>query len=354
MGGPTFQDVAESQDLVDHAGRRRTGIDLRSLPGGLPPEISPLPAMPDRPFWSVMIPVYNCREDYLAETLRSVLSQDPGADEMQIELIDNCSTVGDPERVARELGRNRIEVHRQPVNLGIAGNFNSCVQRARGQWVHILHADDTVRPGFYQRARAGIEAHSGVAAALCRTIYMDGDSQWMGLAELERRTPGILDDAFPHRQFVEQRIQFVAMVVRRSTYEELGGFRPSLPHCLDWDMWKRVALRGSIHYDPEPMACYRLHDAADSSRAIATGENVVEELRSIEYSCAQLPPGDSPTVRRAARKAAGVRAARRARQLWGRGRRAAAWNQFVQSIRCSQSPAVLVRSARFLLATFIH
>jgi len=318
------------------------------------PTVSPLSAGLARPFWSVMIPIYNCREDYLRETLRSVLCQDPGIADMQIEVIDNCSTIGDPEVVVREMGGGRIEYHRQPANVGIIENFNACINRARGQWVHILHGDDTVRSDFYSRARAGITARPEVGAALCRTIYMDEDGQWTGLAELESRTPGVLDGSFAERQLVEQRIQFVAIVVRRTTYEDLGGFRSSLPHCLDWDMWKRIALTKAVYYDPEPMACFRLHMAADSSRLVATGENVIEERRSIECSCGELPPEHAPLVRRAAMRAAGVRALRRARQLWKNDQRAAAWRQFIEGMRCSLAPAVLARSVYFLLRTVVH
>lgn len=301
-----------------------------------------------------MIPIYNCREDYLRETLQSVLAQDPGIAEMQIEVLDNCSTTGDPEALVRELGGGRILFHRNTHNLGMAGNFNACIERARGLWVHILHGDDTVRPDFYARARAGVTAHPEVGAALCRTIYMDEDGQWMAVSELESRAPGVLDSDFAWRQLIDQRIQFVGIVVSRSTYEELGGFRPSLPHCLDWDMWKRIAVAKHVHYDPAPMACYRLHDAADSSRLIASGENVAEERRSIEYSCAQLSPDQAAVVKRQASKAAGVRAARRARQLWKKGMRAAAWHQVAAAVRCSRAPAVLARSIFFMVGTLVH
>ena len=36
-----------------------------------------------KPFWSVMIPTYN-PNDYLAQTIESVLAQYPGPEEMQI------------------------------------------------------------------------------------------------------------------------------------------------------------------------------------------------------------------------------------------------------------------------------
>ena len=42
-----------------------------------------------RPFWSVMIPTYNARADYLEETLNSVLQQDPGPGQMKIEVVDS-------------------------------------------------------------------------------------------------------------------------------------------------------------------------------------------------------------------------------------------------------------------------
>lgn len=332
--------AVKSQFVGSQAGR--TDIER-------PPAIARLPDAPTRPFWSVMIPIYNCREDYLRETLQSVLCQDPGAGEMQIEVIDNCSTVGDPEAIVRELGGGRIDFHRQSKNIGAGENFNTCIRRARGQWVHILHGDDTIRPGFYAHLREGVVAHPEAAAAFCRLIYTNEHAQWTAFSEWEASKPGMLDDDFAMRQFMEQRIQFVSIVVHRSTYEELGGFRASMDHSMDWDMWKRVAATKPIYFHPDPMACYRLHPAADSSRIIRTGENVRRERQSIEWTCADLPPEHASRMRRAAMKAAGIRAVRRARQLWINGQREVAWRQLMEGMRCSLAPAVLARVAYFLL-----
>ena len=57
-----------------------------------PSLLPPVPAGEARPFWSVMIPTYNCAV-YLRETLASVLAQDPGPDRMQIEVVDDQLTL---------------------------------------------------------------------------------------------------------------------------------------------------------------------------------------------------------------------------------------------------------------------
>mgnify|MGYP001344923410 CR=1 FL=1 len=331
------------------------GLSPTHAPGAAaPPPILPLAFTEERPFWSVMIPVYEAPEDYLRETLASVLSQDPGAAAMQIEVIDNCSTIRRPDDVVREMGGGRVLLHRQPRNVGMAGNFNECIRRARGRWVHILHADDTVRPGFYDHLHRAIESNPGVAGALCRTIYMDADSQWTGLSELEGRSSGLLDEGFAGRQLLDQRVQFASIVVARETYERLGGFRGTLAHCMDWDMWKRIATYGTLCYVPEPLACYRLHPSSDSSRLMRSGANVDDERRSIRVSCAELPLPDPARMRRAAYRAAGVRAARRARVLWREGDRLAAWRQVAEALRCSLAPAVLARSLLFVATTIVH
>jgi hypothetical protein len=318
------------------------------------PRIEAVPESVPRPFWSVMVPIYNCPPHYLRETLHSVLRQDPGPAEMHIEVVDNCSTVGDAEAVVRDVGGSRIVFSRQPENLGMVGNFNDCIRRSTGHWIHILHGDDTVRPGFYERLRAGIASHPEIGAALSRIIYIDEESQWTGIAELEARSAGVLEQDFIRRQFLDQRIQFAGIAVRRAVYEELGGFLPALSHCIDWDMWKRIALRKKIYYDPEPLACYRMHGAADSDRVMRTGDNVVDERRSIEFSCMDVPPDQVHVMRRAARQAAGVRAARRARTLWRAGKRATSWRQFREAARCSLAPPVSARLIYFLLRTVIR
>jgi glycosyltransferase involved in cell wall biosynthesis len=182
-----------------------------------------------------MIPCYN-RTKYLEKTLRSVLSQDPGAEEMQIEVVDDASTIGDAGSLVRRIAGDRVSFVRHPFNLGLVPNFNACVEGSLGRWVHILHTDDFVLPGFYERLKTALVSRSDLGAAFCRAVFVDAEGQRLCDGMLERPTPGILPD-YLEKIAVSQRIVTPTIVVRRSVYEELGGYLPELVYTPDWQMW---------------------------------------------------------------------------------------------------------------------
>src|SRR2546425_5694260 len=204
-----------------------------------PPAIRVLAVGDSRPLWSVMIPTYNPRADYLEETLHGVLQQDPGPEQMQIEVIDDCSMDNTASELVRRVGGGRVSFHAEPQNRGLAGTWNRCIERARGHWVHILHHDDIVLPGFYDHFRKGFE-QSDAGAIFCRYAVANSKGHWMRISELHRESAGLLDD-WHARITVQQLIQCPAIAVRRLVYEQLGGFLPRLHYTPDWEMWQRVA-----------------------------------------------------------------------------------------------------------------
>jgi glycosyltransferase involved in cell wall biosynthesis len=310
-----------------------------------PPAIGRVPTGTERPFWSVMIPTYNCAH-LLRETLASVLAQDPGPERMQIEVVDDCSTKDDPEAVVRELAGDRVHFYRQPKNQGAIGTFNTCAQRARGHWVHILHGDDTIRPGFYERAERAIRSQPEIGAVFFRYIYMFEDGHWQHLSELESRRPAVLGKEFLRRMLVTNEIMFPAMVMRREAYETLGGFRPQLVHCADWDMWLRTTIHYPVFYDPEPLACYRIHAGADTARLVKSGENVADERRFVDLVTTYVPREEKRGTYRRGRRSAAIRAIRRAQDLWRKGYRDTAWVQLREAVRTSLDVPVIIHLVR--------
>lgn len=239
-----------------------------------------------------MIPTYNPLTDYLEQTLRSVLKQDAGADQMQIEVVDDASPNGAPTELVRKLAGERVTVHCEPCNLGLAGIWNRCIERAHGEWVHILHQDDLVLPGFYQWLRSGVEKFPQAGAALCRHAYCDENSHWHRLSILETPSPGLLQN-FVEPLVTAERIACPAIAVRRSTYEQLGGFNPDLKHALDWEMWIRIASKFPFFYEPKILACWRNHANATTSRQIRSGENIRDIAKAIEIWRKHLREGEA-------------------------------------------------------------
>ncbi len=251
------------------------------------PAIAAVPQGIHRPLWSVMIPTYNCTK-YLARTLKSVLEQAPSPELMQIEVIDNCSTEGDPEALVRDLGRGRISFYRQSQNLGIIGNFNTCVERSTGQIVHILHSDDIVLPGFYKVLQEAFDKEPTIGAAFCRSIYIDEDDVQTGLSPFSRTTSGVFPDLL--EQIASSHlIECPAFVVRRSVYEQLGGYHPDLFHAADTEMYMRVVWHYPVWCESALLACYRRHSSSYTSSLFKSGANIANVRRAIELSESYLP-----------------------------------------------------------------
>src|SRR4051812_16972297 len=90
-----------------------------------PPVIKPVAGTDPRPLFSVMIPSYNCLQ-YLRRTIESVLVQDIGVEKMQIEVVDDCSSDGDVQKLVEEVGAGRVQFYQQPQNRGSLRNFETC------------------------------------------------------------------------------------------------------------------------------------------------------------------------------------------------------------------------------------
>ena len=229
--------------------------------------------------WSVMIPAYN-PGSYLAETLRSVLREDIGPDQMQVEVLDDCSTRDDVAGMVAEVGQGRVRYFRQPQNVGLTRNFNSGIQRAQGRFVHILHADDIVNPGFYAVLGKALTGHPELGAAFCRAHFIDGASRQTGMTDLLAPESGIWEGAFG-RLTAANCVVTPSIVVPRNVYQTIGGFDLRLSHTTDWEMWTRIASRFPVWYQCEPLAGCRVHEASDTSRLKHSGGNIVQIRKAI-------------------------------------------------------------------------
>jgi glycosyltransferase involved in cell wall biosynthesis len=278
-----------------------------------PPVIRPVAKGIARPLWSIMIPAYNCGS-FLKLTLESVIRQDMGHDCMQIEVIDDCSTDIDVEQLVQQVGQGRIAYYRQPRNVGSLRNFHTCIERATGQRVHILHGDDVVKDGFYTSMHKLFDNHEEIGAAFCRYAYINETGNHLFLHECEMDQPGVLSN-WLERISERQRIQYVAMVVKRDAYEKLGGFY-GVEYGEDWEMWVRIAAHYPVAYTPAVLAEYRRHSSSISGRSFLSGRNMQELEFVMENISQYLPESKRDTVLKNSKKFYAHYAMRVANGLW--------------------------------------
>jgi glycosyltransferase involved in cell wall biosynthesis len=235
--------------------------------------------------WSIMIPAYNCA-NYLPDVLRSVLSQDLGEECMQIEVLDDASTDTDVEALVKDIGKGRVKYFRQQDNVGALRNFETCIKRSRGRLIHLLHGDDKVKPGFYKKMTLLFQRYSDAGAAFCNYQFINNRGCKM-MDWIPEGEEGILNN-WLQRIAERQRIQFVAMVVRREVYEKLGSFY-GMTYGEDWEMWVRIAKHYPVAYTPEVLAEYRVHDSSLTWKNILEGRNIQEHARAMDLIREHLP-----------------------------------------------------------------
>ncbi|MGH9297677.1 MAG: glycosyltransferase family 2 protein [Acidimicrobiales bacterium] len=247
-----------------------------------------------------MIPCFNSAS-LLAETLESVLAEDEGPQSMQIEVVDDASFLDDSERAVEQIGAGRIGYFRQPRNVGPSANFTTCIRRSAGHWVHVLHSDDLVLPGFYSRFREAIEACSDASMVSAQTIAVDAAGERrLGVTPALATADGYVKDA-AFKIATTNPLRCVSVVVARAAYERVGGFHPGLFHANDWEMWARVAGEGPVAWVDEPLGLYRVHHASDTMRLHRSTRYLLDCLAAVEMISARFDPREQEQVRASGR-----------------------------------------------------
>ena len=96
---------------------------------------------------SIIVPIYNV-EEFIDESIKSILNQSIGFENLEVILIDDCSTdkSGEIAKKYSELYENII-YYKMPENSGMAGKpRNVGMQMAKGKYIMFLDPDDCYMP----------------------------------------------------------------------------------------------------------------------------------------------------------------------------------------------------------------
>ena len=205
---------------------------------------------------SVLVTAYN-REQYLAASIESVLSQSWG--DFELIITDDRSTDNTLELARAYAARDsRIRVHANERNLGDYGNRNFAASLARGEFLKFHDSDDVMYPHCLGVMVPALEAESRAGFGL------SGSRAWPG-----GPVPMLLT---PRQAYQREFLGFglfmcgpAGALFRTQAFRELGGFEdygtPS-----DTIFWMRACARYPVVLLPGDLFYYREH-AGQSFRA---------------------------------------------------------------------------------------
>ncbi|MFD2784669.1 glycosyltransferase [Hymenobacter rubripertinctus] len=232
------------------------------------------------PLLSICVPTYH-RPEMLARALRSVGPLPP---EVELVVSDN-STANDfggqvTAHVLAAQPATQWRYYRNPPGGTSATNWVACVERARGEYLLMLHDDDYLRPG-------------GLAAML-RVLHRVRGQQHavlFGVDVVDARRQLVQQQTPAREQYLapatavefllsnSSLVRIPGMVVSRAAYESTGGPDPTQLTTDDTDLWLRVFAQTGVYRVPLTTCAYTVHEGADTTGVF--NEQTIELLLRI-------------------------------------------------------------------------
>jgi glycosyltransferase involved in cell wall biosynthesis len=210
----------------------------------------------------VIVPCYNYAR-FLEECVRSVLDQ--SVKDVRVLIIDDASA-DESLLVARQLAQAdpRVTVVGHAENRGHVDTYNEGIAWASAEYCLLLSADDLLVPGALERAVEVMDANSDVVLTYGEGPYWHDDLPCPDIKPMQKYTWERYD-LLKWLCVTALNISTCTAIARTKIQKTIGGYRASLPHTCDMEMWLRFAANGSVARINAVQGLYRKHSAAMSN-----------------------------------------------------------------------------------------
>lgn len=210
-----------------------------------------------RPFFSVVTPALNARA-FLPRNLASVRAQGMAPGEIEHWVIDGGSKDGTVEWLQAQADLKFISEK----DRGLSDAVNKGIQRATGEWILWLNADDELAPGAMAKFKAA-------------TLRFPDARVFCGAEEL-RGYDGSLERVLPAWDYnlkellgTRTGINQAATWVHRSVYERVGLLDIGLRYAMDYEWTVRAVQEYRCQPVSDVLAIYHRRPGSIMDRGIA-------------------------------------------------------------------------------------
>ncbi len=207
------------------------------------------------PLVSVITGVYNTPEEYLRESVASILEQTYV--NLELLLVDDCSN-STTNTVLRELASSdpRVKLLVNEENLGLTKSLNKALSQVRGEYIARMDGDDLCAPERLERQVAYLERHREIA--ILGTEYYELRN---GKKTKPRRYPNQPWQIQGRLLFGCQGILHPSVMFRAKIFREDGlRYDERFRIAQDFELWSRAGLQYNLYVLPEYLTTYRISD----------------------------------------------------------------------------------------------
>jgi len=214
------------------------------------------------PLVSVLLPTYNYAQ-FLEEAITSVLTQT--YKHFELIIVDDNSSDSTDQVVEKYLSDSRVFYHKNPVNLGLVGNFNKCLEYSKGKYLKYLLADDKFDPHLLEKLVPIMESNPDIS-------LITSNNGIFGAKNKTRVLPFVglqKGNKVIYESLKEGRGNWIGeptVVMFRKTGLQIGNFSSRYPCLVDLNMWLRLLLLGDCYIVPETLSYFRAHAKQASSK----------------------------------------------------------------------------------------
>lgn len=225
---------------------------------------------------SICIPTYNGAQ-YLEACLDSALSQTHK--DIEILVVDDGSTDATFEILRRYAASDqRIRLVRNEHNLGLVGNWNRCVELARGEWIKFVFQDDLIEPDCLAKMTAATQ--EGDLFVACNRSFSFESQTTTDVQDFYLNNKRLIDKLYAGKnklsalEFADLAVERIGAnlvgeptvtLLHKSVFERFGAFNENLIMSCDLEYWTRIGIHTGVRFVPEELAVFRVHGQATSA-----------------------------------------------------------------------------------------
>jgi glycosyltransferase involved in cell wall biosynthesis len=248
---------------------------------------------------SVCIPTYKGGRT-IGAAIASVLAQT--YQDFELIVVDDASP-DDTQAVVAACHDPRLRLLVNAHNRGPQGNWNRCLDEARGTYIKLLPHDDLLRPDcLQQQVQVLDDDRERQIALVCSARDVIGPD---GRVLLHARgfpgaARGPVARADVVRHCIRRGTNLIgepgAVMFRRDLAQRVGGFDMRHPYVIDLEYWLRLLQHGQAWYCPEPLASFRVWRG---SWSVAIGRRQAADFRGLMHEVEAQGPVSSTAFDRA-------------------------------------------------------